>query len=59
MLKFINSLGNEASGKLNRKLIESMFRVPLMLKIWNDSINQINVKNFLTNLNNKNKNLNN
>ena len=50
LLKFINSLGNEALGKLNRKIIESMFRVPLMLKIWNDSINQINVKNFLTNL---------
>ena len=30
-----------------------MFRVPLMLKIWNDSINQINVKNFLTNLSNE------
>ena len=27
-----------------------MFRVPLMLKIWNDSIEQVNVKNFLTNL---------
>ena len=30
-----------------------MFRVPLMLKIWNDSINQMNIKNFLTNLNKK------
>ena len=52
MLKFISSLGNEASGKLNWKIIESMFRVPLMLKIWNDSIEQVNVKNknFLTNL---------
>ena len=29
-----------------------MYRVPLMLKIWNDSIEQVNVKNknFLTNL---------
>ena len=50
LLKFINSLGNEALGKLNRKIIESIFRVPLMLKIWNDSIDQINIKNFLTNL---------
>ena len=32
LLKFINSLGNEALGKLNRKIIESIFRVPLMLK---------------------------
>ena len=50
LLKFI--IGNEALGKLNRKIIESMFRVPLMLKIWNDSIEQVNVKNknFLTNL---------
>ena len=32
-----------------------MFRVPLMLKIWNDSIDQINVKNFLTNLKKKKK----
>ena len=53
LLKFINSLGNEALGKLNRKISERMFRFPLMLKIWNDSIDQINVKNFLTNLNNK------
>ena len=30
-----------------------MFRVPLMFKIWNDSINQMNIKNFLTNLNKK------
>ena len=30
-----------------------MFRVPLMLKILNDSINQINFKNFLTNLSNE------
>ena len=30
-----------------------MFRFPLMLKIWNDSINQINFKNFLTNLSNE------
>ena len=50
LLKFINSLGNEALGKLNQKIIENIFRVPLMLKIWNDSINQINIKNFLTNL---------
>ena len=50
LLKFINSLGNNTSGKLNQKIIENIFRVPLMLKIWNDSINQINVKNFLTNL---------
>ena len=50
LLKFIYSLGNEALKKLNQKIIENMFRVPLMLKIWNDSIVQINVKNFLTNL---------
>ena len=53
MLKFINSLGNEALGKINRKIIENMFRVPLILKIWNDSIDQINIKIFLTNLNKK------
>ena len=53
LLKFINSLGNKALGKLNQKIIESIFRVPLMLKIWNDSIDQVNIKNFLTNLNNK------
>ena len=50
LLKFINSLRNKALGKINRKIIESIFRVPLMLKIWNDSIEQVNVKNFLTNL---------
>ena len=33
-----------------KNIIESIIRVPLILKIWNDSINQINVKNFLTNL---------
>ena len=32
LLKFINSLGNEALGKLNQKIIESIFRVPLILK---------------------------
>ena len=50
LLKFI--IGNEALGKLNWKIIENMFRVPSTLKIWNDSIGQINVKNknFLTNL---------
>ena len=46
LLKFINSLGNEALGKLNQKIIENIFRVPLILKIWNDSIDQVNVKNF-------------
>ena len=53
LLKFI--IGNEALGKLNWKIIENIFRVPLMLKIWNDSIEQVNVKNknFLTNLNKK------
>ncbi len=50
LLKFINSLGNNISGKINRKKNESIIRVPLILKIWNDSINQINVKNFLTNI---------
>ena len=40
LLKFINSLGNKALGKLNQKIIESIFRVPLKLKIWNDSIDK-------------------
>ena len=53
LLKFINSLRNKALGKINRKIIENMFRVPLIHKIWNDSIDQINIKNFLTNLNKK------
>ena len=30
-----------------------MFRVSLMLKLWNDKIDQIKVKNFIQNLNNK------
>ena len=29
-----------------------MFRVSLMLKLWNDKIDQIKVKNFIQNLNN-------
>ena len=33
-----------------KNIIESIIRVLLILKIWNDSINQINVKNFLTNI---------
>ena len=30
-----------------------MFRVSLILKLWNDEIDQIKVKNFIHNLNNK------
>ena len=33
-----------------KNIIESIIRDPLILKIWHDSINQINVKNFLTNI---------
>ena len=50
LLKYINSLGNEALGSENRKIIKSMFRVSLMLKLWNDSLDQITVKNFIQNL---------
>ena len=46
LLKFINSLENKALGKINRKIIESIFRVPLMLKIWNDSIDKLMLKIF-------------
>ena len=50
LLKYINSLGNEALGIENRKIIKSMFRVQLMLKLWNDSIDNFSVKNFIQNL---------
>jgi hypothetical protein len=53
LLKYINSLGNEALGVENRKTIKSMFRVQLMLKLWNDSIDQVTVKNFISNLNDR------
>jgi hypothetical protein len=51
LLKYINSFGNAALGTNNRKTIKSMFGVQLMLKLWNDSIDQLHVKNFLQDLN--------
>ena len=53
LLKYINSLGNEALGTENRKTIKSMFRAQLMLKLWNDEIDQVTIKNFILDLNNK------
>ena len=53
LLRFINSFGNEAFGADNRKAIKSMIRAQLMLKLWNDEIDQINVKYFIQELNNK------
>ncbi len=50
---YINSLGNESLGSENRKIRKSMFRVSLILKLWNDEIDQIKVKNFIHNLNYK------
>ena len=53
LLKYINSLGNEALGTENRKTIKSMFRAQLMLKLWNDGIDQVSIKNFISDLNSK------
>ena len=53
VLKFINSFGNEALGSENRKTIKSMIRAQLMLKLWNDEIDQLNVKHFINDLNDK------
>ena len=53
LLKYINSLGDEALGTENRKTIKSMFRVELMLRLWNDSIDQVAIKNFIMDLNEK------
>ena len=53
LLKYINSLGDEALGTENRKAIKSMFRVELMLRLWNDSIDQVAIKNFIMDLNEK------
>jgi len=51
LLKFIYSIGDEALGTENRKKIQSMFRAQLMLNLWNSGIDQINVKNFIQELN--------
>lgn len=53
LLKYIYSLGNEALSTENRKTIKSMFRAQLILKLWNDGIDQITFKNFISDLNNK------
>ena len=55
LLKFINSFENEVLGTENRKLIKSMIRAQLMLKLWNDKIDQSSIKNFIKDLNNKSK----
>ena len=47
LLKYINSFENEALSSENRRIIKSMFRAPLMLKLWNDEIEQDSVKNFM------------
>ena len=53
LLKYIYSLGNEALGTENRKTIKSMFRAQLILKLWNDGIDQLTFKNFISDLNSK------
>ena len=53
LLKYIYSLGNEALSTENRKTIKSMFRAQLILKLWNDEIDQFTFKNFISDLNNK------
>jgi hypothetical protein len=55
LLKYINSLGNEALLPENRKAIKGMIRAQLMLKLWNDKIDQQTVYNFIQDLNNKSK----
>ena len=55
LLKYINSFENEALSSENRRIIKSMFRAPLMLKLWNDEIDQVSVKNFIQNLNERKK----
>ena len=53
LLKYINSLENEALTEENRKIIKSMFRVPLIHGLIKDSIDQVSVINFLENLNDR------
>ena len=53
ILQFINSFENESLGNENRKKIKSMIRAQLMLKIYNDGIDQSSVKNFLKELNDR------
>ena len=53
LLKYIYNIGNEALGIKKRKKIQSMFRAQLMFNIWNNGIDQIKVKNFIKELNNR------
>ena len=53
LLKYINSLENEALTEENRKIIKSMFRVPLIHGLIKDSIDQVSIINFLENLNDR------
>jgi hypothetical protein len=53
ILQFINSFENESLGNENRKKIKSMIRAQLMLKIYNDGIDQSSVKNFMKELNDR------
>ena len=53
LLKYINSSKNKILYAENKKIIKSMYRVELMLKIWNDSIDQLSLVNFIKNLNDK------
>ena len=51
LLKYIYFIGDEALGSENRKKIKSMFRAQLMFDLWNNSIDQVSVKNFIQELN--------
>lgn len=53
LLKYINSSKNKILYAENKKIIKSKYRVELMLKIWNDSIDQLSLVNFIKNLNDK------
>jgi len=51
IMKYINFLGNEAIIPENRKIIKRMIRAEIMLKLWNDSIDRVDIKNFMLDLN--------
>ena len=53
LLKYIYNLGDEALGEEKRKEIKSMFRAQLMFELWNNHIDQLSVKNFIQDLNNR------
>ena len=51
LLKYIYSIGAEALGMENRNKIKRMFIAQLIFNLWNSGIYQINVKNFIHELN--------